>query len=510
MNTLKVLTYFLALAHGLGNLALANVRAVPPKQKLSVWIDSLGKLPYLNNQAPPYSEHSLYAAVLGSLLQTDKSYNLQPYFLRAWNWDHKDNAYLLELRDDLLFHNGRKVTSEDVEFSILRGALSGPDNYFRVFFSNIVGYQALVPGTKYQSQMIDGIKILDPLRLKIRLGAPNPSFLHNLSYTFCSLVPKEALASDYMTWKTLPIGAGPFRVIGVEEANRVIHLEKFDGKLDQKVPDEIALSTAEFPKQEDLALWNWDPMGPKFTRVVGDHADAVIFILFNYNHPLGKDERFRRAVSLAVDKSALTQGFDYLAPTYNFLPSHFWGRAKLSGATDLAQAKALLKSLPKDLQTLLKKSIRVPVRATMKPQAAFTRLEKQLRNAGLDVTLHADPKKYWDHTHAETLMWIVSFVMGDVDPVLKFGVLRESGPLRPFVPSGEKMLETLYQQAAQASSLDIRVDTVSKLSKYVYDKSLVVPLMERKPVHWYNPEKVADLGVQDGGYWFYLERVRLK
>lgn len=487
-------------------LMLSTIGAFALDRPLTVWVDGLGKMPYVNKEAPPLSESTFYAAVLGNILTTNSSYELKPSFLKSWTWDYRTNSYLLELKPNLRFHNGREATATDLEFSLLRGALSGNHNYFRVFFNNIVGMDSLKTGTPYRTGMLKGIRVIDPLHLRISLKNPNPSFLHNLCYTFCSLVPRESVKEDnVMLWKTLPVGAGPYRVTEASPEQSRVHLAKV--ATDNKTAAaEIDLYTGNVPNGVDLALWHWDDL-PNMTRVVGDHSDSVVVILFNFNHKLAKHLPFRKALALALNRGQMAEGFDYVRPTVDYLPAHFWGRYNPPEKQDVEKAKAILAGLPEDLKALTKQPIRVPVRASMKPKVAFDRIEAQLKAIGLNIEFYPNTKKFWEKDHAETALWIVSFVMGDVDPILKFGTFRADGPILPFAPAKDADFEKLYQDAARASSLDLRVESVKALSKYVYDQTMLLPVFEKKPVHWYNPKVISGLGNQDGGYWIYLDRV---
>jgi peptide/nickel transport system substrate-binding protein len=59
---------------------------------------------------------SLYKCVFDSPLTQGPDLAVQPSLVRSWAWRDK-LTLALELRDDALFHNGDKVTSEDFRYT---------------------------------------------------------------------------------------------------------------------------------------------------------------------------------------------------------------------------------------------------------------------------------------------------------------------------------------------------------------------------------------------------------
>ena len=185
------------------------------------------------SEIPPFNKNSsvdmLYTTIepiLGQLVYTTSSYDLEPGLLDSFHWDYKEKAYILKIKKGLKFHNGRFVTAKDLEFSLLRGFYSGKPSFFLSFLDNIEGIESIKGDRKFVSGNVKGIKIIDDQTLSVKLIKPNPSFLHSLARSYFSVVPIEALKSDYESWKTYPVGAGSYKVNEFKPNEKTLILEK--------------------------------------------------------------------------------------------------------------------------------------------------------------------------------------------------------------------------------------------------------------------------------------------
>jgi ABC-type transport system substrate-binding protein len=63
---------------------------------------------------------SIINEIFDGLVYLDESYEVQPEIAESWEYDSKTATYTFNLKDDVKFHNGKSVTSEDVKFSFER------------------------------------------------------------------------------------------------------------------------------------------------------------------------------------------------------------------------------------------------------------------------------------------------------------------------------------------------------------------------------------------------------
>lgn len=317
----------------------------PAEETIHVWLNGKGKKPYAVD-ASYYSAATFQSAVLDHLLHTNLAFDLQPGLINSWYWDFKNHYYILELRKDLQFHNGRRATAKDLEFSILRGFFSSRPQFFTSLLSNVEGIDKLKEGKqKFKPGLVSGVEVVDDQHLRIRLRYPNPSFLHTLSESYFSLVPSEELKEDYLTWKNLPVGAGPYKVVESDPSASGVLLQRVSEE--GKSPKYIYLTTDDASRATaDLVIWpRRDFSGTHLKKALAKLDDSLTTLMFNFKNELGADEKFRRAISLTLRRQELFKDEEGATATTDWLPRTFWGRLERAEVFDPIQAKKLLSEL---------------------------------------------------------------------------------------------------------------------------------------------------------------------
>ena len=169
-------------------------------------------------------------------------------------------AYEFELRPDLLFQNDvcftlngdeqhtRRVNASDVEFELMR--IADPANASPVIapLSNIAGFRDFHdrlkelretnPGVtqlpaheQYETAgPIEGVEVVDNLRLRIILNQAYPQILYWFTMPFTTPVPWEAVAyydgnEGRPNFADHPVGTGPYYMVNYEKQSRIV-LEK--------------------------------------------------------------------------------------------------------------------------------------------------------------------------------------------------------------------------------------------------------------------------------------------
>lgn len=499
----------LSLTIGLsGAFSMADMKTETNTNKaLRVLINGNG-LPVFSDDSGVQGLETILDAVLGQLVYATGSFDLKPGLLSAFRWEYDKNRYVLELRDGLRFHNGRKVTAEDLEFSLERGLLSKKASWFKPFFANVAGVEAVVGKHDFKSGLISGIQVLDERRVAIKLEAPNPSFLHSLSRSYFSLVPKEELESDFLTWKRFPIGAGSFKIIAISPDKSKIEMENLAPI--SAGPSRVTVTSSGSPEQFDLAISVPVEGSGLVPRTTGT-ATSVTGIYFNFDNEFGSQKHFRKAIAAALDRAALVSGVPAYAANDELLASQFWGRSGEKSVRDLKLARAELgKMKPK----LGKAPFRIPVFNSDFGNGSFGKyvkaLSEQLAEIGLKVEFYKSEKKFFDESDRRTPFRVISLGADVVDPLVLFGLFRAGSPLAPHFPKDDHHYEDLYKKAAAAASLDAKALAVRELSKYFVAEEYAVPLFERHGFVAINPQTVRDLGSQGNTLAVHLNGVVLK
>ena len=467
----------------------------------------MGKELPFSKDAPVDTIYATITPILGQLIYTSNSYDLEPGLLESFSWDFENSAYILKLKPNLTFHNGRKVTSKDLEFSLLRGFYSSRPSFFLAFLNNIKGINAIKGKKEFISGQVSGIKIIDERTIRVKLNEPNPSFLHSLARAYFSIVPIEAFSNNYETWKKYPVGAGAYKVSEFDSGNGKLILTRV--KKSDKSPREIALYFKKTSEPIDIEISSHG----KNKKVVSSKRSASLTgIYFNFNNPTGNNKNFRKAIDLAVDRAKLTDGVEIYSPAQEFLAKHFWGRIKPNKAKDIEKATKLLKKV-KSLD--LTKTYNIPVfngkLSDVKYGKYAQQLEAQLLEIGLKINFFESSQKKFPENDNSTLFRLASLGADVADPIILFGLLRgENSPLKPHYPLNDRQYEELFLKAQHTTTLDQRVMAIKNLSKYLHDNTWVVPLFEKKLLVSINPSSIKDTGLQDGGLTFFIERTNLK
>ena len=263
----------------------------------------------------------------------------------SWTVSPNGLVYDFTLRANARFHNGERVTAEDVKFS----------------FERYRGANA----TTFKERVHE-VRVLDARRLQFHLKEPWPDFITFYGTTASSagwVVPKkyiEQVGED--GFKKAPVGAGPYKVVsftpGVE-----LQLEAFDGYwrkppsvkklIFRSLPDETTRAAALKRGDVDVAYFLNGPIAEEVRRTPGlrlmaVRSNTVFFLDFRGQWEAGspwQDPRVRAAASLAIDRRAMNDaeqlGFGGI--TGNVVPRALEFALPIDGDPyDPARAKRLL------------------------------------------------------------------------------------------------------------------------------------------------------------------------
>ncbi len=472
-----------------------------------------------NTSASPYSEtasgdtlSAMNAAVLGQLFQTDASFGLKAGLINDWKWDYKKKVYVLTLKPGIKFHNGRPATAADLEFSLVRGFFTEHRTFYKIYLGNIDGIEEAEKLDRYLPGAVRGVKVTGPGTVEVALSRPNPSFLHSLVNPFFSLVPIEEMRQDYVNWKRVPIGAGPYRVVEGFKDGKVV-LER-TAEAPAGAAERVEFYTdPEKAKRFDIACVDFSKRGEQgLTTERTKLPSSVTTVFFSTLNPLSKLVAFRKAIGYAVDRKALAKGLADYTPTYEMLPSHFWGRAGLRDPYDPAKAKALLRDVPPEL---LAKEWTVPVFSGPKfsPQfeSIFKAMRKQLAAVGIKVRFEPNQEKFISAKTARSAPMFVSGRVSDyVDPLIMFASFRPGSAFEYERAQPAEPFEALYSEAALSVGKEERVKTIRALSQLLNEQAIAVPLLERFVMRHYDPRVVKSLGDQSQPLTLFIDRVALK
>ena len=140
-----------------------------------------------------------------------------PWLAASFTSEQGGKRFRFRLRDDVRFHDGRKVTARDVRYSLERLLLNKENAGSRFTYAAIRGAKALLNG-----ELLDlvGFRIHSAEEFTIELEEPMSFFPALLSYHAAAVIPE---GSDKFgnSWQDGSVGTGPFRVLKFSPGQRL-------------------------------------------------------------------------------------------------------------------------------------------------------------------------------------------------------------------------------------------------------------------------------------------------
>lgn len=211
----------------------------------------------------------------------------------AESWSLVDDlTYAFKLRDNAFFHNGKPVTSADIEYSLKKILAEDSTAYLKTDLS-----------------VIKSVEIVDEKNFRLKLNEPSATLLYVFGNCDCPMISKDSTATEV-------IGAGPFRKKG-DERGVFIEVERFDKFYKAGKPavsgvrfvvyaDEnlryAALEAGDVDLIEYVPWQKFDAAEANSELSIQTSLGPFMFLLFNVTKGPFADPRVRRAVGYAIER----------------------------------------------------------------------------------------------------------------------------------------------------------------------------------------------------------------
>lgn len=254
------------------------------------------------------------------LTRTDEKEKAIPGVAESWEVSEDGLTYTFKLRDSL-WTDGEPVVAGDFEYAwkrIVDPATASPNAYQLYYIKNA---QQINSGDMAVDEL--AVKAIDDKTLEVVLESPTPYFAELIALTCYNPVRKDIIEADPEGWTINPetyISNGPFKMTKWA-AGDVLTVEKNDqyydadtvklAKIDYVMLGETATSFAAFetgeidytekiPSEQLALLQSEGNPDFKITPNIGTY-----FLVYNTEKEVFKDERVRKALSLAIDRQAI-------------------------------------------------------------------------------------------------------------------------------------------------------------------------------------------------------------
>jgi ABC-type transport system substrate-binding protein len=146
--------------------------------------------------------------VFETLTRVIEGARVVPWLAQEFNAEEGGKRYRFKLREDVRFHDGRRLTARDVRYSFER-FLQNDESLNRTHLAPIKGARDLMAG---RAGDLEGFRIISASEFTIDLESPLAFFLVLLTNPSTAIVP-EGSDSFGGSWRDGCVGTGPFRVV---------------------------------------------------------------------------------------------------------------------------------------------------------------------------------------------------------------------------------------------------------------------------------------------------------
>lgn len=503
MNRLFRLSLALALTLGvLGSAAFAQQSG---GVLVAAWAqDPVGLDPHITSA---YSSFQVLENVLDTLVTLDPDQNVIPSLAESWEVSEDGLTWTFNLRDDVVFSNGRAMTAEDVVYTYTR--LLAPETG---------------SGNAYLLAGVTDIAAPDDTTVTMTLEGPNPSLLGKLAVNkSVGIIARESVEDG--TINISPIGTGPFVIADFQPGTRVLlernaeywqdGLPYLDAVELRIIPDESVRRTALISGDVDWAI----SVPPQSVTQLQGRDDIVVdtvpagaywYIGVNTNRePLG-DVRVRQAISYAInrDNLATAGAFGNAEATQDPIPSSsVWAFGYTPYEQDLEQARALLAEAGYpdgfEIEVMPTTQYEESIRMSQVVQA-------NLGAIGIDVSIRTLEWAEWLEVQGagDYDTYICSW-NGLVDPDDYFYAQHKTGEVFNFTGYSNPTVDELLEEGRSTAEFEAREEIYAEINQIIVDEAPYIYIYNPLNINAYRPvvqnyEARADQAIRFTETW--LER----
>ncbi len=334
------------------------------------------------------------------------SFDIRPGLAVSWSASTDLKEWTFHLRRNVSFHDGTKLDADAVVYSFLRQSRGGVRQKEFVYWNSAF------------ADIVANVERVDDYTVRFVLTKPFAPFLASLAMIPVSIVSPTAAKRYGDDLSTHPVGTGPYRFVGWDQATGTVTLRAFSKYWGPKPKIErLAFRRIRDARHRLLALESGSAqiirdLDPVTMRIVRLHPElsllstvgnAVCFLVLNTSKPPFNNPAARWAVNRAIRKQAFTKLiYQGLAePASGPLPPSiawaYWGKTKkypydpVKAREELAAAG--YRDLPGSHPKLLVMDSPRPY--LPKPLLAASMIARDLARVGMTVDVVAQP--YPDH-----------------------------------------------------------------------------------------------------------------
>src|ERR1044072_6968768 len=195
----------IATAAGVGSSAgITSARAARDDAVIIGWPNDVPS--WDPNQRFTPDAQPIFKAVFDQPLDQSADLKLIPHLIKSWSLAPDGLSMAVELRDDVTFHNGDRLTTEDFRYTFLERIKSG-----------------VKLDTANSWRKVEDIVIESPTKATMKFDSPAPTAPQWMAFLGSYIVPKKYIeSSGRETFLKKPIGTGPYKLADYELNSRIV------------------------------------------------------------------------------------------------------------------------------------------------------------------------------------------------------------------------------------------------------------------------------------------------
>ncbi len=460
--------------------------------------------------------------LFNGLVQLDDRLEVLPDIASSWELTDTGKTYTFHLRMDVHFHRHplfgsertRKVVASDFVYSLNR--LQDP--------------RVASPG-KWVLEHVQNFSAVNDSTFVIQLKQPFPPFLSLLSMKYCSVVPKEAISYFGTSFRSHPIGTGPFQFqLWVENTKLVFRKNNAyheRGVLGQRLPYLEAVAITFLPdKQSEFLQFvqgNLDFLNSidasykdelltekgELTAGYQDRIDMrsgpylnteYLGVYLDAENPAAQSLKIRQAINYGFDREKmilyLRNGMG--TPAVNgFIPKGMPSFDQMNGYTyQPKKAKELLRSYSEETGDL-NPSITISTNSQYLDLCEY--IQRELEKLGLRVSLDVMPPSTLRQSKVQGKLnlfrgsWVADYP--DAENYLFIFHSKNFSPDGPnYTHFSNPEFDQLYETAIKTTDRKIREELYHKMDRLLMQAAPVIPLYYDQVVR-FTQKNIQHLGI---------------
>jgi len=426
---------------------------------------------------------TVQSQIYDTLFFLTRDQQLLPRIATEYEGSDDGLTYVFHLRDDVLFHNGDKLTAEDVVFSILRSKDS--------------------PNLMIFVEDVESAVALDDYTVEVKMKQPGAQFITYMCSIF--IVNKkvvEELGDDY---PNNPVGCGPYKLEKHEPAYQVT-LTRFD----EYYRGPARIKTAIFRVMTDLNAATiaiqagdidiGDIASSSYANIESDpnlkietfESLRIDYFIPNNNAYPFDNKLVRQAVSYAIDRQLV---IDTAMDGFGIPTSAMIARAVVGYSDkiqqkyyyDVEKAKALLAEA--GIQTPLDIGV---IKCFDSHKIDVQVMQQALAEIGLNATIEVmELNKLVEELSAGNFVFaaIGISLYADAD---SYSMIFNNGSTYNFAGCNNPEIEALFAQGRVENDLAKRQEIYTKIYGIADEEAIYVPGYYRTSIYAYDKDLTVD------------------